>query len=323
VRTAKDISESALDFLADQRLEPSPKNYRIAFAAHEKPESAIGRAVAELTEGGVRITQARADEIYARFLDRAAAEQPAGVRDAAFAAIRHQALRLADLATSASALTGGFNRDLEDCLPDIENAETVTLAELVIATLARSQRAEEELKATSGKVEQLREELESVREDAERDALTGLPNRRGIQAQLPAVKRKPGAIFVALCDLDSFKTYNDRYGHAVGDRVLKAVAASLNEALPGCIVGRWGGEEFLIIGSSELQKGLELLEHAKNQLGNRQFKLRDSDEPLGRITFSAGVTALAKHEDFAAAVERADRLLYQAKGAGRDRVFAG
>lgn len=153
------------------------------------------------------------------------------------------------------------------------------------------------------------------------DALTGLPNLRGIRAQLSVVKRKPGAMFVALCDLDCFKTYNDRYGHAVGDGVLKAVAALLKEALPDCIAGRWGGEEFLIMGSSDLQKSSELLEHAAHQLGNRHFKLRDSDQPLGHITFSAGITALAKDEDFAAAVERADRLLYQAKDAGHDRVF--
>jgi len=122
---------------------------------------------------------------------------------------------------------------------------------------------------------------------------------------------------------DRFKSYNDRYGHAVGDRVLKAVATALTDELRGHFIGRWGGEEFLLVLNAEVHEALRLVEGAKDALANRHFKLRESDEPLGRITFSSGVVPLpASSAGLADALARADALLYQAKNAGRNRVLA-
>jgi diguanylate cyclase len=198
------------------------------------------------------------------------------------------------------------------------------MQELFARTLERTQRAERELAATTAQVEQLREKLEAVQGDAERDALTGLPNRRGIDAYLAADARREAPHVFAICDIDRFKSYNDRYGHAVGDRVLKTVAASLQETLADHFVGRWGGEEFIVIARIDVADGVKLVEAAKTALGERHFKLRETDEPMGKITFSAGVVVLPyeaeKHE---AAFAAADALLYQAKEAGRDRVLAG
>lgn len=320
--STKTISDQALQFLQAQRLAPSPQNYWIAFAYHERGESELGKAIAELTDGGVRLTQAHADALYEQFFGRVATDGAGSAQDQSSDAIRHQALRLADLATSATAVTGEFSRELTSRLPDIANADAAGLAEFVVVTLERSHRAERELAATSAQVDQLREQLEAVQGDAERDALTGLPNRRGIEAHLATVHASPGPLFIALCDIDRFKSYNDRYGHGLGDRVLKTVAHSLRESLPDCLVGRWGGEEFLVVGTSDAAGAVALLERAKGALGDRYFKLRENDEPLGRITFSAGVTPLRVTEQPAAALERADALMYKAKNAGRDRVLA-
>ena len=115
--------------------------------------------------------------------------------------------------------------------------------------------------------------------------------------------------------------YNDRYGHAVGDRVLKAVATSLAESLAGHFVGRWGGEEFLIVAECDVEAAVASLESAKEALGKRQFKLRETDEPMGRISYSAGVARLCG-DTRAKAIELADAALYSAKETGRDKVLA-
>lgn len=320
MHATKAICEQALQYLDTQRLPPSPQNYRLAFAVCERGDGELAKAIAAITDGGVRVTQVEADALYECFFSRAVSER-AGLGQDGIDAIRHQALRLADLASSATMVTGEFSQELAHRLPAIAIADAASLTELVMATLERSQRAERELEATSAKVDQLRQQLEVVQGDAERDALTGLPNRRGIEAHLAAARNASEPLFIALCDIDRFKSYNDRYGHAVGDRVLKTVAQSLAETLPDCFVGRWGGEEFLIVGKSDVPGSVAMLEAAKNALGDRHFKLRDTDEPLGRITFSAGVTALTSDEHAAKALERADALLYRAKDAGRDRVF--
>lgn len=315
------ICRQALAFLEAQRLPPSPPNYHLAFAFAAGSPPELVRTLSAMIDGGVRITQAEADALHESFFARAAGTVVMPRAEASADSIRHQTLRLADLAASATAATGEFSRELSIRLPGINAADSERLYDLVVAMIERSQRAERELAATSAEVGQLRRELEMAQGDAERDALTGLPNRRGIDAYLAAARGKP-PMAVALCDVDRFKTYNDRYGHAVGDRVLKTVAHMLRESLPGQFVGRWGGEEFLVVIKADVATAVALIERAKALLGAKHFKLRETDEPLGRISFSAGVTSLPHAADqLDAALRRADALLYRAKCEGRDRVL--
>lgn len=315
------ICKQALAFLEAQRLPPSPPNYQLAFAFAAGSSAELVKTLSAMIDGGVRITQAEADALHESFFGRPAAPVVMPSAGSSADSIRHQTLRLADLAASATAATGEFSRELSIRLPGINAADSGSLYDLVVAMIERSQRAEQELAATSAEVEQLRRELEVAQGDAERDALTGLPNRRGIDSYLAAARGK-SPMAIALCDVDRFKTYNDRYGHAVGDRVLKTVAHMLRESLPGQFVGRWGGEEFLIVVKADVAAAVALIERAKALLGAKHFKLRETDEPLGRISFSAGVTTLPHEADqLETALRRADALLYQAKCEGRDRVL--
>lgn len=191
--------------------------------------------------------------------------------------------------------------------------------------LERSRQAERELAASAKEVEALRQELDSARDDAAKDALTGLGNRRATDAHLARLASAGTARVLAICDVDHFKLINDRYGHAVGDRALKAVAKALAEACAPHPVGRWGGEEFLVVmASTELDEGVAIVDAARRHVGSRDFKLRDTDEPMGPVTFSAGVSiARGDARENAAAIDRADTLLYRAKCEGRNRIVAG
>lgn len=314
------VSARALAWLREHRLAASPQNYWLAFSRLAGTHAGLTRAIDAMLDGGMRLKQVEADALYEEHFGRAAVTGPGGQ---GADALRHQTLRLADLAASAQAVTGEFGRELASSLPDMMIADPADLGRLVGVAIERAQRSERELAATHAEVEVLRQRLEAVQGDAERDALTGLPNRRGIDTHL-ATACAPGATAVlAICDIDRFKTYNDRYGHAVGDRVLKTVAATLGEALDGHFVGRWGGEEFLVVVRGELAEGVALIERARADLGAKRFRLRETDEPMGRITFSAGVVPLpsAAH-GLEAALGQADALLYAAKDAGRDRVLS-
>ena len=316
------VSERAIDFLTHQRLAPSPQNYWLAFACLDGLHGALTETVETMIEGGLRLKQVEADALYEEFFGRAATALPV-TSGPGNDALRHQTLRLADLAASAQAATGEFSRELESQLPEMTAADPAALVRLVSVAIERAQRSERELAATTAEVDELRQKLESVQGDAERDALTGLPNRRGIDAYL-ATGCRPGATGVlAICDIDRFKNFNDLYGHAVGDRVLKTVAEALSESLDGHFVGRWGGEEFLIVATGEMDAAVALIERARTSLGERQFRVRETDEPMGRITFSAGAVRMPSDaEGLELALAHADALLYRAKDNGRDRVLA-
>jgi diguanylate cyclase (GGDEF)-like protein len=143
-----------------------------------------------------------------------------------------------------------------------------------------------------------------------RDALTGVGNRRRADALLAQVK--PGDA-VVLLDLDHFKSVNDRFGHAVGDEVLVALAKYLDRSLrDGDAVARFGGEEFLVV----------LRQAGPNATGAMERLMAGWRRTDPVTTFSAGVAVHVADAKPAATLIAADRALYRAKDAGRDCVRA-
>lgn len=157
---------------------------------------------------------------------------------------------------------------------------------------------------------------------ANTDALTGLPNRRALYGAVErllnaADQGKPACLI--LLDLDHFKGINDRYGHNAGDAVLAQAATRLRERLRGGdTVGRWGGEEFLIVLPGADAAGAEqVAERLRREVGTLPFP------EVGPVTASLGVAQAEPGDDLGRWVARADAALYRAKVAGRDRVCVG
>jgi diguanylate cyclase (GGDEF)-like protein len=152
------------------------------------------------------------------------------------------------------------------------------------------------------------------------DPLTGLPNRRALddclQAALAAAHRHSEAVSVALIDVDHFKRINDRCGHAMGDRVLVQLGHRLAADLRASDrLGRWGGEEFLLIsGHTPLPAALELADRLRASVAAFAFGHGDP------VTVSVGVAQVRQGDDADTLLQRADEALYRAKDAGRDRV---
>jgi diguanylate cyclase (GGDEF)-like protein/PAS domain S-box-containing protein len=149
---------------------------------------------------------------------------------------------------------------------------------------------------------------------ARTDDLTGLPNRRHWEEQLPRElarsTRESQPVCVAMLDLDHFKDFNDRHGHQAGDRLLRAAAAAWREALrPYDILARYGGEEFsVILPGCTIDDGMRLVERLR------------AGTPEGE-SVSAGIAVWDGEEEPEALVGRADAALYRAKRAGRDRTM--
>lgn len=309
-----------LAFLVEQSLAPTPENYTLAYIALTDPASPIGRMVKAITVEGFRLRQDEADEII-RAHAAGMPTMPSDPDHAEHDALRHQAIKLGEAATSAAAATGAFARELSAEAETFDGEETRTV-QIVARMIERSQSTEIDLNAAASEVAALRQELETARDDAQRDQLTGLGNRRAIDRHLQRLADKGRSRVVGMCDIDFFKAVNDRYGHGVGDRVLKQVASSLAKACAPHFVGRWGGEEFLIVmDAQDTATGVALLDRARADLARREFKLRENDEPMGQITFSGGVAiATGDHAESIAAIHRADAALYQAKAAGRNCI---
>lgn len=156
------------------------------------------------------------------------------------------------------------------------------------------------------------------------DPLTGLYNRAGIAQVSEGIFANPETkkgTCLMLMDIDHFKRVNDRRGHATGDRILCEIAAVTRRHLRASDhLGRWGGEEFVILCATKQPEDSHLLaEKVRQAVDDEIYEQQDGDQL--RVTVSIGVTNIHPHDTFDGALRRADRALYQAKASGRNCVM--
>jgi diguanylate cyclase len=197
-------------------------------------------------------------------------------------------------------------------------AETHALNDAATTRVAPARLADAE-----HQIDALKKELEETRTLIHFDHLTGALNRGGLDAaymrEAARADRHAAPLGAALIDIDNFKLLNDRYGHPAGDAALVHFARMIKMTIrPSDVVGRFGGEEFLCLlpdsGSQQTAHALARLQNAMHQ-----SPLIYKNDPLP-ITFSAGIAVRKIGETREAMISRADRALYQAKGAGKNRA---
>lgn len=170
------------------------------------------------------------------------------------------------------------------------------------------------------------QELDSLREAALLCPVTGVGNRRycdeTLANQLHSLHADGPGLGVLLFDIDNFKMFNDKYGHHIGDVVLKMVARTVSNELRGFdFVGRWGGEEFLVLLPRMREDALEQTAERIRYLV--ESSSADVSQHRLTVTISVGATMAKIGEDAKTVVKRADKLMYASKDNGRNCVTVG
>lgn len=184
----------------------------------------------------------------------------------------------------------------------------------------------ERLNESNKEINELREKLRKSRKDSVTDALTGLLNRRGFKVASGQELQKFGTyengISLVMADIDHFKRINDTFGHMIGDSVIKMFATTFRDSLKGKdIVGRYGGEEFImLLPDTRLEDAEKLCEKIRVFVQSMRWKRKDTGLSLGEITLSMGIAKYRQNESLDSLIHRADRALYFSKNNGRNRV---
>jgi diguanylate cyclase (GGDEF)-like protein len=217
-------------------------------------------------------------------------------------------------------------RELVDLQSNLERAtlETVEARRRSDSLMAKNQEladAHAELERRSAELERLQDQL---RDQAERDWLTGLHNRRFLARQIDSLDARAltEPVSAAILDIDHFKTINDRFGHSAGDRVLVEIATVLEWLQgPDNVIMRSGGEEFIVVmAGTDEHSALTRCEQVRAQILQHNWY---TIAPGLSVSVSIGVGATRPGAGVGLILEEADRNLYAAKRAGRNRVIGG
>ena len=192
------------------------------------------------------------------------------------------------------------------------------------------QSLQKELEVSKQQIEQLNKELDSARGEALIDPLTGIFNRRGFEGASKKSFEDPAVLAKGVCllmiDIDHFKKINDTYGHLFGDKIIRAIADTVKSKVRGQdSVARLGGEEFAVLLTETNIAGAKIVaENVRQSIERGKVRRLDSQEQIGGITISIGVTTYSSGKNIVDLLDQADKALYTSKQQGRNRttVFA-
>ena len=314
-------------------LSPVPEVYELLYVYFSRSNPDVVRAIDEMLQGQKVLTDELCQEIYEEFLSTTENEEK--VRQAGVqiqAALSDVSGIVSEVTTSAK----DYTHTLENVKQDLQGAQTQAQIESVISNVSaktqsmilHNRKLEEELLRSANMMHELKRDLEHARREALTDSLTGLSNRKAFDEKLLEMTRESkesGNVFTLLMvDIDHFKSFNDNFGHQVGDQVLRLVARTLRDGLKGYdFAARYGGEEFaILLPDTEMPAGLAVGNSLRKAIAMKDVVNRNTGDVLGRITMSVGVAEYSNQESHEDIVERADEALYTAKHNGRNQVAA-
>jgi diguanylate cyclase len=328
---AREIHDRAQRVLEANGIAPTPLNYELWFFGELGQNDALKSAL----DGAVANGQAKSSDftraLHERFFHRANSSED---MDEVGARIATELKKLATALHSTGEGSAAFGRTLGDAAEKLAQSNVSPQLRQVIdqvaaATVAMAEKnriLRTQVDTSAREVQTLRSQMDTLRKEGQLDALTGLVNRRGFDERLASAvseaKTTKKPLSLLMCDIDHFKRFNDSWGHATGDQVLRLAAQCIKNSVRDVdLAARYGGEELtVILFDTGLDGAKFVAEKIRKTVETRRIVKKSSGESLGSITLSIGVCQLNLAEGADDFVARTDACLYAAKGAGRNRV---
>jgi diguanylate cyclase len=331
-RRALGYANSAMDLLRRGQIPPYPQFYELLYTYATGVNPSLNQRINQIFRDG-SATVELAERLYNEFLkSQDANERISNVSERMATRIEavHEAIDTAMATANAysgtlQAASGDLNQE------SMSEAELRAMAQRLLGETRRMQDAnqqlEQKLEASRDDIQALQRDLDEVRRESMLDPLTKIYNRKSFdEGMIKAfAQAETGTSFsLMLLDIDHFKRFNDTWGHQTGDQVLRLVAMTLKSNIKGKdMAARYGGEEFAaILPETDLEGAMIVADNIRRAVQAKELLKRSTNEKLGRITASFGVALYHAGDTPSTLIERADRCLYAAKHAGRNRVFS-
>ncbi len=333
IARANDVAAQAFDRMKHEGIAPAPTNFEVWYVYFANVNQELKAELNALRAASGKITAQDCLMLHQKYLSENRHQdlyQKAGDQI-------HSALQdVSGLMNNVRDATTEYSGTLESVSQKISTVKSPEDIKVVMESvakdtakmLAQNKKLEDQLSKSSKAMDELKHDLERVRREAMTDGLTGLSNRKSFDDQIKSLSQScidEGKTFTLLMvDIDHFKSFNDNFGHQVGDQVLRLVARTLTDGVKGKdFAARYGGEEFaILLPDTNLNGGVIVGDNLRKTLATKEIVNRASGEHLGKITMSVGAAQFYPGEDTESLIERADAALYTAKHNGRNQVAA-
>jgi diguanylate cyclase len=324
------VAAQAMELTTAHRVPPTPENFEVWYAYCRRDNQDLITAIDARRAAGLPFDAGTNRDLHATYV-----ATRGGATEQAQDLSRH----IQDLVQNARVLMASAAADQRQQMSELRNISAEVTAQEPVGLISRlveelgkaASRAaalEADFARNSDEIERMRESLETAERQSNTDSLTGLATRRALDRFLrdncAAAAAGSAPISAMLIDIDHFKSFNDTFGHLVGDEVLRFISRTLRQDVrPTDLAARYGGEELMaVLPGASLAACIEVAERFRGRLATTALRRRSTGERLPKVTVSVGVAQYDGGETIEQFIERCDRALYQAKRGGRNRTLA-
>lgn len=330
---ANEVASAAMEKLRALNIAMTPDNYELFYVYYASINPKLREELQGLLKSGDVLTPDILQALYRKYISEDRYQdnyKKAG--DQIHSTIQDVSGLMQNVKSASDDYAQSLESVNEKLSSDAGPEEIQEIVKSVVEDTSRildnNRQLQEQLEMSERAMDELKRDLDQIRKEAMTDGLTGLANRKMLDEEMQNMVDhacETGESFVfMLLDIDHFKAFNDNYGHQVGDQVLRLVAKTLVDGVKGQdLVGRYGGEEFVILlPNSSIKAGEIVGENLRKSVADKEVINRSTGDRLGQITLSAGVAQFMAGDTLEKLIERADGALYTAKNNGRNQVVA-
>ncbi len=330
LNTTQNYVRLAIPLMTKHSIPITPENYAVWYQYVSGVNSQLNQTIDAICTEGKLFTEETNEILHRQFCQDGDENELKKLRDD----LRQILITILSQVADLTGQTQRYEQFIASSIDMLTEDASVEDVKKVITDLIRETKnigkcgksIQHELKETTRALEVLREEFEQVKMESLVDFLTGVPNRKDFSQKLNASMAESlpvnGALSLLLIDIDHFKQFNDKFGHLIGDEVLRFVAKKIKDMIRGNdYLARFGGEEFVVILPQTPLAGAKVVaETVVKFFAQTKMKTVSTSKNIGVITMSIGAACYLRGESPEQFIGRADQALYVAKSTGRNRV---
>lgn len=308
----------------------TPLNYSVWYEHKSGINHSLSDAIGRLHDNRENFDDAAIERLYFEYISELDTKVERAIRESMLQVLSRFAEFTKETDIQASKFSDSLKVYNDVLKQDLDSPKLVALINSVASDtnkmLGQMQKMHSELAATRLKADELYQELQTAREEALIDPLTGILNRRGFESSAKQMMAEHIESNQSMCllmiDIDHFKQINDSYGHLVGDKAIRAIAETLKSKVRGQdLVARMGGEEFaVLLVETDIDGARIVAEHIRRTIAACQIHRLGTQEKIGGITVSVGLAANVKGNNLVDFLDQADKALFASKKLGRNRT---